>query len=183
MLQKHRRSVWALLLVIFSASLLTACSGFSMSGGIAGTIVSIVGIFLLLFGFTTTQTGCDVGPCLSIIAEPPPDAGTPKDTNVGPCLSAPPPDMGPERGTTPDKQIEPDVGPCLSAPPTGMLLPHEQENHSIPQMEPGFQTKFAENSLGQSRESVIEKLGAKGVLPADVLERLGGSKGTSNKEG
>ncbi|TNE46087.1 MAG: hypothetical protein EP343_25305 [Deltaproteobacteria bacterium] len=185
MSNQTRRSIWVLTLVVFSASLLTACSGLSMSGGVAGTIVSIVGIFLLLFGFTTTQSGCDVGPCLSIISEPPPDAGI-QDTKVGPCLTPLPPDWGAEptkdAGTGTEKQLEPDVGPCLSPPPpTGMLLPQEEE--VIPQMEPGFQTKYAEAAPQEtSRASAIEKLQAKGVLPADVVERLKASKG-SNKEG
>ena len=68
------------------------------------------------------ETGIvDVGPCLSDIGFPDPDAGDvgeDEDTGITPCLSLPPPDAGEDLDTG-DVGEDEDTGitPCLSPPP------------------------------------------------------------------
>lgn len=138
-MQHHRRTALALLVSLILASGLVACTGFTIAGGIAGGVLTLVALVLWLTT-ATSQSGCavqaclslvadggdepEVGPCLSQILDVGPCLGAPLDVGpclssmpdlshdvgeVGPCLSPPPPDAGDE-----DAGI---VGPCLSQPP------------------------------------------------------------------
>ena len=115
-----KKRIWrpahVLAVSVLAASVLTACT-VSLPGGLVGGAFSVLLLLFLLTG-AATSTGCDpedddsapdayVGPCLSA---PPPEMGV-MDAEIGPCLSAPPPEMG---------VIDAEIGPCLSAPPPEM---------------------------------------------------------------
>ena len=127
-----KKSIWGptqtLAICILAASILTACS-VSVPGGVIGNIFSILLLLFLFAGAATTTSGCDpddgdpsptadsgpdayIGPCLSA---PPPEMGVMElggtDAHLGPCLSAPPPEMG---------VMDAEVGPCLQPPPPEM---------------------------------------------------------------
>lgn len=153
-MERFRRPGLALLFVAIMASVATACSGFSLFGGLAGGVLTVVAV-IFWFATATTQSGCTVGPCLSPPYEEPDggDAGEPdadvdggRDSGIiGPCLTAPPPDTG----------VDLDAGVEVGA------------------LEPSSPAK-------SSRLAAIDRLREKGVLPADVAARL---KGSSSNHG
>lgn len=104
-----------------------------------------------------------LGPCL----EPMP----PEEPDVGPCLSErpnPPPEppLEPCLSVQPDPQPpEPDLGPCLSPPAPPDPPPPSGEDA-------GLRRAPGEERL--AREDVRKRVLARGVLPADVAERLKG---------
>ncbi|MFN3201644.1 MAG: hypothetical protein ACE366_24790 [Bradymonadia bacterium] len=128
----HGHVLTWLVVLLLSASVLTACT-VSVEGGLIGGGLSLLMALLLFIGVGVTQTGCDseeattddlgtgdmaVGPCLSV------DAFMPPDGDVGPCLGALPDDAGLDSGIDagpPDFEVGPclqpplpDLGPCLS---------------------------------------------------------------------
>lgn len=127
----RRTARWAALTGL-ALSLLTACT-VSMSGGLLGALASI-GLAMVVFLLAgATQTGCveDVSPCLSIASDWMPDEGESDggrvDMPIGPCLSPPEPDLGPDVPigpclSPPEPDLGPDlgpdmpIGPCLSLP-------------------------------------------------------------------
>ncbi len=142
-----KKSIWGpaqtLAICILAASILTACT-VSVSGGVIGSVFSIILLLFLFAGAATTASGCDpddgdpaptadagpdayLGPCLSA---PPPEMGVVDtggtDAHLGPCLSAPPPEMGvmdAEVGPClqpPPPEMDAEVGPCLQPPPPEM---------------------------------------------------------------
>ena len=116
---RSRKIAWTTVCVLFVSSVLAACGGVSLPGGIAGGVLSlIVGAFLLA-GAAGTQTGCDGS--LQVCLSPLP----PRDVGVGPCLSDlgigadadagfSQPDAEPLDAALLDTGVEADVGPCLS---------------------------------------------------------------------
>jgi hypothetical protein len=108
-----------------------------------------------------------IGPCLS---PAPPDTLEPEDDAdaieppIGPCLSPMPPDI-----SEPDDDadaIEPPIGPCLSPPAPDFPSPEESDAAVEEDVSKATATEPG------SREAIIARLGARGVLPADVLARL-----------
>ena len=108
---KRRRTTWAIV-ILMSAGSLAACS-VSMTGGIFGLIVSVALGATVLLG-ASTQQSCSTQACLSMIEDL--DGETPDETYIGPCLGAPyDPNDEPRRSDPESSDVE--VGPCLSAPP------------------------------------------------------------------
>jgi len=128
----------------------------------------------------------DLQPCLQPPppdrrSEPPPDRAEP---DLQPCLSRPPPDRrdepAPDKAKEPPPERDAGVGPCLSPPP-----PDQGTKE-------GGQDKMGMNDMGRApadragstrmasraseRSDAIERLQARGVLPADVAARLQSSK-------
>jgi hypothetical protein len=178
-MERFRRPGLALFVVAIMASVATACSGFSLFGGIASGVLTIAAV-VFWFATAATQTGCEVQTCLSLVL-PEPDGGDASASDagdssvgpclsidggiVGPCLSQPPPDGG-DSGT--DGGVDTGIiGPCLSQPPPdgGDDLDGSVEVGAVER-----------NTPASSRLAAIDRLRAKGVLPADVAARLKGSK-------
>ncbi len=132
-----RKSLLTIAAIIFISSVLAACGGVSIQGGVIGGALSGLIAIVLLIGTAGTQTGCDTttGPCLSFIPAPGDAGDAGAEDAVGPCLSPPPPDAEIDAGVEVDagqdmdagqdvdaghEDAEPadvDVMPCLSPPP------------------------------------------------------------------
>jgi len=66
--------------------------------------------------------------------------------------------------------IEPPIGPCLSPPSPDFPSPDEDDAGAEEDV------SKAQASEPGSREAIIARLGARGVLPPDVLKRLSDSE-------
>ena len=136
------------LIVGFGLSL-AACS-WSVAGGVAGAILTTLVSGALLLGVTTASTGCDsdsiddggavdaagtdpdediyVGPCLTA---PSPDiVENDADIYIGPCLTAPLPDVIEDDADT-------HVGPCLSPPAPDIMAPEDMMEDMMEDMSVG----------------------------------------------
>ncbi|MDP6942655.1 MAG: hypothetical protein QF464_00775 [Myxococcota bacterium] len=116
------------------------------------------------------EPDADIGPCLSV--EPPEDVGPPDeadapvapDAPVGPCLSVQPPEADTATDLEDAEVIdETEFGPCLSPPAPDPPDVQGGEQEDVSAAAPAEPT---------SRAAIIERLGDRGVLPPDVLERL-----------
>ena len=179
-MDRYRRLGLTVLIALSLASGVVACSGFSLFGGVAGGVLTLLAI-VFWFATATTQTGCttqaclslnirdaefetDVGPCLS-------DAGVDPRFDVGPCLSALPPDAEVEDATEDGGPI----GPCLSiAPPDAEVGDDagEPDADSDPDASPDVASLRGRRTPAVARGEAIERLAQRGVLPADVVARL-----------
>lgn len=166
------------------ASTLVACSG-SVTGGIVGAVLTVIGGGLLFFG-ASSQAGCSsvFGPCLSpVMPERPasdappsvlPPSGAPEsvasEPAIGPCLKVVPPEVPsstppsappstqPKSASSKDKPVP--VHPCLSIIREPVELPE-----AIPQ--------GTYNQGPLDVDAIKAKLIAQGALPPDVVDRLG----------
>ena len=86
-----RRRTVQIVLIAGSVLSVVGCA-YSITGGLIGGLVTAVVTGLLLLGTATTTSSCG-------------DSVHTSDPDMGPCLTAPPPDT-----------IESDIGPCLGAP-------------------------------------------------------------------
>lgn len=108
----------------------------------------------------------DIGPCLSPPFDVGPDTGDDVEHDVfGPCLSQPL-DV-PDTSACLADVLDSDFGPCLSIIPPDVIEPADGEEDTPDSAE----TKAAPAT---ARDKVIASLGARGVLPPDVLARLTG---------
>lgn len=177
-MERYRRAGLILLITLAFASGLVACSGFSLIGGVAGGVLTVLAV-VFWFATATTQTGCttqaclslvfdggegeDLGPCLSQIFDGGGDAGV----EVGPCLGAPLPDaevedVGEDAGP---------IGPCLSiAPPDAAV----DEDAGGPDASPDVASLRQSQDPQPAKSEAIARLAKRGVLPPDVAARLRG---------
>ncbi|HEY3445240.1 MAG TPA: hypothetical protein VGK67_02705 [Myxococcales bacterium] len=162
---KLRRIGWMLVASSLALSGLSACSFSSMFGAGAGLgFAGFVTAILLLLGTTATQTGCDLGPCLSPLRPP---------YDVGPCLSPDRQAFGPDSCLTTTAPNDADLGPCLSqSPPDGGVeacLSPEPPDATTEARDPSVP---ADRALAAAdRQQVLESLQDR--LPEDVKARLG----------
>lgn len=201
MRNRQVRRVGALaVVVVFAGGLLTACT-FSVAGGISALLFAVVVGGGLLFT-ATSQSGCEVHPCLSIMPEidAGPDFGI--DAKVGPCLSVDqnvkPPDADLSPCLSPDMYVGPCllpvpdqyVGPCLQPPLPDMPLPKPDMKlpkpdakvtpclSPPPEAEPAPPKPHAK-SPGYDKEDTLARRRQKAVskfakrLPPELAERLG----------
>lgn len=198
-MERHRRTALSILVALILTSGLVACSGFSMLGGVAGGVLTLVAV-VIWFSAATTQTGCSVQSCLSLV---PMDGG--EEPEVGPCLSPPfdvgpclgslPPDAGPDAGEVgPCLSLDAgEVGPCLSPPlpdagdedagdedagPIGPCLslppPDAEVDDDAGETDASPDVAEAPRPRGPqlARMEAIKRLSQRGVLPPDVAARL-----------
>ena len=119
----------------------------------------------------TADADVHLGPCLSAPAPTPDAVPVEPDASVGPCLSfEPPEDVGPpdeaDAATVlEDAEVidETEFGPCLSPPQPDPPDVQGEEEEDVSAAAP---------AKAGSRAAIIERLGDRGVLPPDVLERL-----------
>jgi len=155
----QRRTV-QIILIAGSVLSVVGCA-YSITGGLLGGLITAVVTGLLLIGGATTTSSCgdsvhthtdepDMGPCLSA---PPPDTVEP---DIGPCLGAPLPDAG-----EPDA-MEPDIEPCLSQLPPDAEAPEDSASASPKTLD----------SPALAKANIQKKLIDSGALPADIAEKL-----------
>jgi hypothetical protein len=115
---------WLLAIVLLLGSGLVACAG-ATTGGFFGAGIGLGLSFLLMFaGVSTTQTGCEVGPCLTPNIDMM-DISNPDSTpDIGPCLTAPF-DAGSDVGPCLSPPL--DIGPCLTTIQPDMIPSDEGE--------------------------------------------------------
>jgi len=190
--------------VALGASLLTACT-VSVPGGLIGGALSTV-LAIVLFALAGgSQAGCDdetsptpdpedaaIGPCLTA------DMFIP-DMEIGPCLSALPPDEGvigpclgaPQEDMGPDARIGPcleapledmGVGPCLDTPFEDMGVPRDAEIGPCLSPPPPPQGDMGavvprRSSAALDREAILARVLP--GLPADVAARLGSGRNST----
>ena len=143
---------------------------------------------LLALGLTGGCRECGrghVGPCLSVMPDPPDP-----DTAVGPCLEyipeEPPTEEPPteEPPTEEPTEEEPPTGPCLSVQPEPEVMPCLDYDPEYPDLEPdGSEPEGAEpegsapegeqkSGARLHRQEAQDRVLARGVLPDDVAALL-----------
>lgn len=195
---RPRRIARLALLALVALSALTACT-VSLPGGLIGGGVTLVLALLFLLFTGVSQTGCiddkepepdpetdaTVSPCLSDAAIGP-CLGAPlddamvgpcltRDAYVGPCLSPPLEDaaVGPCLSQLPaDAGPDAHVGPCLGPP-----LPEDAAVGPCLDIAPDARVPDAAGPDAGAqrlpgREQILDRVLARGGLPADVVARL-----------
>ena len=164
-------------LVCVSVFVFTACTA-SLSGGLMGGLLSILIFVCLSIGLAASTTSCEVSACLSPL---PPS----RDAEVGPCLTAPPPEMG----TMDPRDAE--VGPCLQPIPSEAGMPREDAGPDAPDARIGpclsqaapdpdaaasaspiYREAPPGDAATPDRAEAMARVLARGGLPDDVVARL-----------
>ncbi len=172
---RARRHLAGLLGLLSTGLTLAACEP-SVTAGAATGGFGLVLVAWLLAGVTATQAGCarDPAPDPDSDARAGDDSGEDDaalDALIGPCLSAPLDDLGPDSAA--DAGPDAYIGPCLTmiefdgALPDGALPDAASPDSGV-----DSSPRDASAQRATDRENVLDRLIAEGRLPPDVATRL-----------